>query len=155
MEIKGMEILKTTEITESYISPFLYAVLPFVGLFFIMFLLRGIVRSYDADKLCVTCMCVLLFISAVIIVLCVVDMNIWHKDERNVTRNEYEVRFDETVDIEEVRAHYEIVKQKGDIYILRDHLPVVNTCSSCDTVLEGKENYCPTCGAEAQKGVAE
>ena len=152
MEIKGMEILKTTEITESYISPFLYAVIPFVGLIFIMFMLRGFVRSYDAEKLCVTCIWVLLFISTVIIALFVVDTNIWHKDERNVTRNEYEVQFDETVDIEEVRAHYEIVKKKGDIYILRDHLPVVVTCDSCDAVLEEGINYCPSCGAEVAKG---
>lgn len=152
MEIKGMEILKTTEITESYISPFLFVIGLLICLLFMMFMLRGFVNSYDAEKLCVTCIWVLLMLATVFIALAIIDTNIWHKDKKNVTRNEYEVRLNDTVDIEEVRTHYEIVKKKGDIYILRDYLPVVVTCDSCDAVLEEGINYCPSCGAEVAKG---
>lgn len=155
MEIKGMEILKTTEVTESYISPFIIVTAVMLALLFVMFLLKGVVKSYDADKLCNIFLVTFASLCLTFIALTVIDINIWHKDEKNVTRNEYEVRFSGPVDLEEVRAHYEIVKQKGDIYILRDHLPVVATCISCDNVLEKDNQYCPFCGAEVVSGATE
>lgn len=155
MEIKGMEILKTTEVTESYFSPFIIVAAVMLALVFVMFMGKGVVKSYDAEKLCNIIIVIFLSLSLTFIALTVIDTNIWHKDEKHVTRNEYEVRFSGPVNLEEVRAHYEIVEQKGDIYILRDHLPVVTTCVSCDNVLEKDIHYCPSCGAEVVSGATE
>lgn len=44
-------------------------------------------------------------------------------DKRPTGRYEYEVLIDDSVSIKEVYKNYEIVNEKGDIYILRDLVP--------------------------------
>ena len=97
--------------------------------------------------------------------------------EVHTGKNEYEVIFDDTVNMKEVCTLYEVVDVKGDIYILRDIEPIkekhnvhadnksedennslnvgnaeevsdVSYCSNCGKSFGDADKYCVECGAK-------
>ena len=108
----GINILNKTEIMEyTYEQHIFFAVLIIVWCISAMLIVIGIICSF---KWPVIISGFLFLISC--ITMCIVDL----EKSKNTGRYKYEATIDKDVPFTEVYKKYDVVKQKGDIWVLKD-----------------------------------
>ena len=110
--MNGINILNKTEIMEyTYAQHIFFAVLLIVWIISAMLIVIGLICSF---KWPVIIGGILFLISN--ITMCTVDL----EKSKNTGRYEYEATIDKDVPFTEVYKKYDVVKQKGDIWVLKD-----------------------------------
>ena len=137
--IKGMEILKQTEIMETVYPDFAKGII-------VAILVIGIIASiiwacYEEEFgnfLAGFMVTILVTIGAYLAI------GIMTKPTPS-GKHEYEVIFDDTVDMKDVYARYEIIETRGDIYTLRDKEHVDWHCDFCGEKYGRTDMFCRKC----------
>ena len=110
--MNGINILNKTEIMEyTYEQCIFFAVLLIVWIISAMLIVIGLICSF---KWPVIIGGILFLISY--IAMCTVDL----EKSKNTGRYKYEATIDKDVPFTEVYKKYDVVKQKGDIWVLKD-----------------------------------
>ena len=108
MKMQGLEVLNKTVVTET----------PYWGEIFVCSSIFLIVIFFII--LANTNSTVLQIISAVLIVLTIIIDAILCSFEVPTDRYRYEVTIDKNVTIEEIYENYDVIEQRGDIWVLED-----------------------------------
>ena len=108
----GINILNKTEIMEyTYEQNIFFAVLLIIWIISAMLIVIGLICSFKWPVIIGG----ILFLTSYI-TMCTVDL----EKSKNTGRYKYEATIDENVSFTEIYKKYDVVKQKGDIWVLKD-----------------------------------
>ena len=110
--MNGINILNKTEIMEyTYEQRIFFAVLFIIWIISAMLIVIGLICSFKWPVIIGGFLFLISYIT-----MCTVDL----EKSKNTGRYKYEATIDKDVPFTEVYKKYDVVKQKGDIWVLRD-----------------------------------
>lgn len=110
--IEGITILNQTEIMDISDAGFIWTLILVIGGLIGCILFAWLISVHEAFLIGVI-LCILAFFSGIIV--CEET-----RDDKPSGRYQYEVTIDESVNFKDLYEQYDIVKQRGEIYILED-----------------------------------
>lgn len=109
----GVTILNTIEVTA--ISPGAFVTLVITGLLFLILTSRAESINLKADGLVI-----FLIASSAIAFLVCMGIMVYQSENRKTGELQYEVTIDDTVSMTEFNKKYEIIEQRGDIFVVKE-----------------------------------